>query len=811
MFVLPSALAAMGAYRQFIVYELAPSKRVPGKTDKYPRDWRDPSAWPNAHNPEIWLSWQDAASYAAAFGPAFGVGFVFTKADPFWFLDLDGALLPDGSGWSPLALEMLSRLQGAGVEISQSGKGLHIIGHGQAPEHRKRRDDLHMEFYTEERFVALTGTNALGDAGTDHTAAIAEIAALYFPPTQGDKPDDWTAAVARGRDPRWNGPEDDAELIRRAMLSESAASAFGNKASFADLFTGDVDALAKAYPDDKGRPYNASSADSGLAQHLAFWTGKDAERILRIMQMSALKRAKWDEREDYYLPRTILGVIARQNDVLQDKPREATPAVPPPMSGAPQGVAVTGETFLNSAEQIALFQGCVYICHGHRVLVPGGHLLKPDQFKVMFGGFSFVLDAHNTRISHNAWEAFVDSQLFRSPRADVLCFRPDRPPGEIVVEGGLTLANVWWPIETPRAQGDAGKFVRHVQKLFPDGDDAAKLMAYLAAVKQYPGRKFQWAPLIQGVKGNGKSFLGTALSYCVGDRYTHLPNATDLAGGMKFTGWLERKLLVVIEELHTGDKREMAEALKPLITNSRIEIQAKGQDQVTGDNRANIIAFSNFKDAVPKTADERRWGIFFSAQQSRDDLTRDGMAGNYFPDLWDWARGTGPYAGQPPGFAIVNDYLQTYAIPDELNPATLLHRAPDTTSTYEAMELSVGSIEQEILEAIEQDQVGFAGGWVSSIYLDNLLKKLRAERRVPPRKRRQLMLDIGYDWLPALRDNNGRVNNVVVPDGGKPRLFVKIDSILAKNIQTNAQAATMYAEAQQKALASAANSAKFGT
>ncbi|WP_396126770.1 phage NrS-1 polymerase family protein [Acidicapsa ligni] len=78
----------------------------------------------------------------------------------------------------------------------------------------------------------------------------------------------------------------------------------------------DAKALALAYP-DPARGYDASAADSAIAQHLAFWTGKNCERIRNIMYQSKLVRDKW-EREDY-LPRTILGVVARQVDVFIDE------------------------------------------------------------------------------------------------------------------------------------------------------------------------------------------------------------------------------------------------------------------------------------------------------------------------------------------------------------------------------------------------------------------------------------------------------------------------------------------------------------
>lgn len=62
---------------------------------------------------------------------------------------------------------------------------------------------------------------------------------------------------------------------------------------------------------------------------------------------------------------------------------------------------------------------------------------------------------------------------------------------------------------------------------------------------------------------------------------------------------------------------------------------------------------------------------------------------------------------------------------------------------------------------------------------------------VPRNKRRELLRSLGYDWHPALEGTNGRVNNVVMPDNGKPRLG-KIGSIAWNNVATAADAARMY-------------------
>jgi hypothetical protein len=167
----------------------------------------------------------------------------------------------------------------------------------------------------------------------------------------------------------------------------------------------------------------------------------------------------------------------------------------------------------------------------------------------------------------------------------------------------------------------------------------------------------------------------------------------------------------------------------------------------------------------------------------------------YFPDLYDWFRGEGKYAGcgLGHGYAIVNDYLRGYAIAAEFNPAGACQEAPRTSSTAEALRLSLGSVEQEVMEAIETGQQGFAGGWISSLALDKLLESKRMDGRLPRNKRAGLLEGLGYMIHPGLA--GGRTNNAVAIDGGKPRLFIKRGH-LASNLQTCNEIVKHYADAQ---------------
>lgn len=759
MLTLPPALAHLATYRQFFLYRVAtvPGEPKPRKVPVHP-DTLQPV---DAHVPTTWTDAATACARATLLGPPYLVGFSFQPGNGLFFLDIDGALQADGT-WSPLAQQLCARFPGAAVEVSQSGRGLHIIARGTAPPHACKNVALGIELYTEYRGVALTGTHAIGDASTDHTAALAVLVSEYFPPRAGDGAPDgaWTT------EPRadWRGPEDDADLIRRARQSRSAASHFTQRATFDDLWTRNTDVLAACWPDPL-RPFDESSADAALAAHLAFWTGGNCERMERLMRQSELVREKW-ERHDY-LPRTILGAAARQREVLQDKPTQPVASAPSVSFEPLRPTLVEGNVFLSPADQVSFFAGCVYIFETHRVLVPGGATLNPDRFKVRYGGYQFTMDNANGRTVRDAWEAFTQNQTYRAPRADRTCFRPDLPPGAIVTEGSRSLVNLWWPAEVRREKGDVSLFTRHLELVLPNERDRRILLSYMAAVVQHQGRKFQWCPLLQGAEGNGKTTFTRCVAEAVGQRYTHWARADRI--NAQFNGFMLNRVFIGIEDIYVPDhKRELWETLKPMITGEMQEIEPKGVDSDSRNIVCNFMLNSNHRRAVQKTRNDRRLAIFYTAQQSVEDVERAGMDGEYFGRLYDWLKGNGGY-----GYACVAEYLATYAIDPEFDPAGRCQRAPATSTSAEAQAATVGGVESEVLEAIDQGVQGFRGGWVSSMALDQLLARTRMEGRLPRNMRREMLESLGYVHHPALP--HGRVNNDVLPDAGKPRLFIRPD------------------------------------
>jgi len=422
--------------------------------------------------------------------------------------------------------------------------------------------------------------------------------------------------------------EDDDALIRMMLASSNTASKFGGGVTARDLWEANAAVLGRAYPAYDGNgPFDHSSADAALMSHLAFWTGKDMPRMDRLFRRSALVRDKYLKREDYRRD-TVQGA-ARLCKRVYDVPRRA------PSS---ESDAVSSEVYLNVPEMIEHFKGCVYVRDPHRVLVPDGAMLKPEQFNAVYGGHMFQMMPDGTKPTRKAFEAFTECLAHRFPQAVRPVFRPLAAPGAVLDDGSV---NIYVPPTVDMTPGDVTPFLDFLSRLIPDETDRSILLAYMAGCVQNPGVKFQWAPVLQGTEGNGKTLLASCVAYAIGRQYTHQPRASQLAE--KFNGYLEGKLFIIVEEIHMGGRREMLDELKPLVTNVEIEMRGMHQEKRMIENVANWFFCTNHRDAVLKSENDRRYAVFFTAQQSAEDLRRDGMDGNFFPSLYQWLRAGGEY------------------------------------------------------------------------------------------------------------------------------------------------------------------------
>lgn len=719
-------------------------------------------------------------------------------------IDLDHCIV-DGT-WTPFAQNIMARFPQAAKEISASATGSHTFFTCQTiPEHRTRRAGIPMEVYTRARFIALTENGFVGSPLIDYTAELLQLLEEFYPEPINKTPQNWTTEPYEG----WENLDLTDEQIIRGLRQRKASprALFGNAATFKQLWEADADALGRAFPPEKsGQSWNASSADQALANHLAFATGFNCERVARMMldYDCALKREKWN-RDDYMFKTVTRACERREAAELAAQAEQALKSASPPpglplaaaalpvappsaLPGAAPSSALTSDdnqtaalitppdvgavpdfetvrkrfrpgTLLTASEQQRLFEGMIWVSDVNEIGYPNGLMKDQARFNSDLGGFVYLINSDG-KTTKKAWEAFTESELVEFPRVEAMTFDPALPPRYVLIRDGHRVLNSYVPVHVDATPGDVSLFLNHLHKLYPNTRDFEILLAYFAALVQYKGTKFQWAPLLQGTEGNGKTFFSRAMTYCLSQRYTHNARASEI--GSNFNGAFENKLLVIIEDVKISEHREAAwETLKPMITNTTMEIERKGVNQVTRDVCFNFIMNSNHKDAIRKTENDRRIANFFSAQQRKFDLARDNMGPGYFKTLYDWADNG--------GYAAIHHYLLNYAIPDELNPAVGCTVAPDTSSTGAALTASAGTVEQELVEAIAQERRGFAGGWISSDAFGALLADLHMSKKITRYRRHEILCDHGYVFHPALTE--GRMRHALA-DGSRPQLYI---------------------------------------
>jgi putative DNA primase/helicase len=283
-----------------------------------------------------------------------GVGFVFTKDDPYAGIDLDHCRNPETGEIAPWAQAIVDYLSSY-TEVSPSGTGVKIFVRGALPAGAHKSA---IEAYDSGRYFTVTGLHVAGTPLTIEDRH-AELQALYA----WLKADETTDR--RGPLPSAPVDRDDVALIEKARTA-------ANGAKFEPLWNGDW----SDYP-------SQSEADLALCSQLAFWTGGDGDRVDRLFRQSRLYREKWDER--HFADGCTYGAATLDKAMTQARAFHSTdlrhPASPP--SNGRESAPVSGRfprTDSGNAELFAhLFGDRLRFDHRRkRWLLWTDHWWKPD-------------------------------------------------------------------------------------------------------------------------------------------------------------------------------------------------------------------------------------------------------------------------------------------------------------------------------------------------------------------------------------------------------------------------------------------------
>jgi putative DNA primase/helicase len=300
---------------RWVIWRWGETDPKTGKRKKPPYRAAAPNRHASSTKPDTWGTFEQAVKAMEA-GKADGIG--YAACPPHVFVDLDDGLSEADQGAVMVTLDSYS-------ERSPSGTGYHVIlradlnGHGRHPQG--------IGVFQEARFFYFTGSHVQGTPKTieERQAQLEDVLARFLPAPE--------PSLRKDTLPAQPVELDDRELLDVAMRAR-------NGAKFERLWNGDT----------TGHGDDDSAADLALCNMLAFYTGRDPDRIDRMFRASGLVRAKWDR--DDYRQRTIATAIAATTEIYQ--PGNRTPRTS--NGPAPQldewGDEVT-EGFVDPIEDIA--------------------------------------------------------------------------------------------------------------------------------------------------------------------------------------------------------------------------------------------------------------------------------------------------------------------------------------------------------------------------------------------------------------------------------------------------------------------------
>lgn len=249
----------MRAHRQWICWQL--KERAGAKPTKLPINPHT-GQFASVTEPNDWGSYEEAVAASKNFS---GIGFVFTKSDPFAGIDLDET--HDDAEAYARQIKIFKEFSSYS-ELSPSGRGLHIIIKANLPGKGRRRASI--ELYDNERYFTMTG-DVHHNAPIENRQELAEL--LYT--QMGGAPETY----------RYGDDQAEKQTDENIIAIASKAS---NGDKFQALFAGDWNGL---YP-------SQSEADFALVDIVAFYT-QNRQQIARIFLKSGLGQRDKAKRSAY--------------------------------------------------------------------------------------------------------------------------------------------------------------------------------------------------------------------------------------------------------------------------------------------------------------------------------------------------------------------------------------------------------------------------------------------------------------------------------------------------------------------------------
>lgn len=286
---------------------------------------------------------------------------------------------------------------------------------------------------------------------------------------------------------------------------------------------------------------------------------------------------------------------------------------------------------------------------------------------------------------------------------------------EIASADGVEWLNLWKPSSVKPRKGDAGPMYRHILYLCNGNEAHANhILDWLAYGVQNPGAKINHSILlISPEQGVGKDTVGDAMCRVHGEDNVQLVQDEAVAEGRY--EFMRRTQMVIVPEIMSGDRKDIANKLKPLITQPTVRVNEKNVRPYIVRNTANFMFFSNHEAAAHIEDNDRRYFVVICRQKPQP--------AEYYTALHDYIAGP-----EIAGFAHA---LKTRDL-SHFNPKA---PAPWTDAKKVVQQATRGGVEAWLDDAYESRERPFAGHIIN---LRDALAEIAEQKGAPKMTIQQL-------------------------------------------------------------------------
>jgi hypothetical protein len=169
--------------------------------------------------------------------------------------------------------------------------------------------------------------------------------------------------------------------------------------------------------------------------------------------------------------------------------------------------------------------------------------------------------------------------------------------------------NLWRGFGVKPQQGDWSLLRIHILNVLCSGrqDLFDYLLGWMAHAVQHPDEPIGVAIALRGPQGAGKGIIARTFGRIFGSHFAHIANGEQLTG--RFNASVATSVVVFLDEAFWAGEKKAEGVLKALITEPRLQLEAKFRDPIMVNNHLHIIVASNSNWFVPAGIGDRRWFI----------------------------------------------------------------------------------------------------------------------------------------------------------------------------------------------------------